>query len=75
MDRGVTLLKGTGMYTNSKKDILLVVVKPNEIPRLKSIVKQYDESAFVVLVPASEIIGNGFEDLDLTTTIKEQKNI
>ena len=72
MDRGVTLLNGTGMYTNSKKDILLVVVKPNEVPRLKAIVKSYDNTAFVVLVPAAEIIGNGFEDLDLTVTIKEK---
>lgn len=71
MGRGVTALSGVGKYSNADKEILLVVVKPSETPKLKSIVRKHDPSAFVVLVSANEIIGNGFEDLDITDTIND----
>lgn len=73
MNRGVTSVTGVGKYSNSDKEILLVIVKPSETPMLKAIIRQYDPSAFVVLVSANEIIGNGFDDLDITDTISEQR--
>lgn len=71
MKRGATLLKGIGMYAHMEKDVLLVVVKPSEIPMVKKIVKIHDPDSFVVESQAREIIGNGFENIDLTTTINE----
>lgn len=73
MGRGATCLNGTGMYANAPRNILMVVVKPGEVPRLKAIVHEQDPSAFIVLTSASEIIGEGFEDLDLTGTINEKQ--
>lgn len=73
MHRGVTSLKGTGKYSNSEKEILLVVVKPNETHILKEIVHRLDPTAFIILVSANEIIGEGFEDTNLTETIQEKK--
>lgn len=72
MNRGVTLLKGQGQYTHNTRDILVVVVKPAEVPKLKKIIKSYDPAAFVILHPATEIIGNGFEDIDLTKTVNNK---
>lgn len=73
MGRGSTLIEGTGMFSGSKKSILLTVVKPNEMPALKSIVQKYDPTAFIILTSAFEIIGEGFEHLDLTNTIQDKK--
>lgn len=73
LGRGVTALNGTGMYLNTDRQILFVVVKPNEVPKLKEIVRQYDPSAFIVLASASEIIGNGFEGTNLTESLEDKK--
>ncbi len=71
MNRGVTSINGTGKFSNSEKEILLAVVKPCETPILKDLVHRLDPKAFVVLVPANEIIGNGFDDINLTGTFSE----
>ncbi|MDD7285681.1 MAG: YitT family protein [Candidatus Fimisoma sp.] len=71
MHRGVTAISGTGKFSNSAREILLTVVKPNETPILKALVHKLDPAAFVVLVSANEIIGNGFEDINLTETIND----
>lgn len=73
MGRGVTALKGTGMYAATDREVLFVVVTPAQIPKLKVIVQKHDPTAFIVLSSASEIIGNGFENLDLTTSINDGK--
>lgn len=73
LGRGVTSLTGTGMYMNTDRQILFVVVKPNEVPKLKSIVREHDPTAFIVLASASEIIGNGFEGTNLTDTVADTK--
>lgn len=75
MQRGVTSINGTGKYSGSHKEILLVVVKPHETPRLKEIVTTLDPSAFVVLVSANEIIGYGFESTNLTETVNNTSAI
>lgn len=73
LGRGVTSLTGKGMYLNTDRQILFVVVKPNEVPALKAIVRHYDPSAFIVLSSASEIIGNGFEGTNLTESLADNK--
>lgn len=73
MGRGVTAFKGVGKYSNNEKEILMVVVKPSETHVLKSIVRKLDPTAFVILVSANEIIGEGFEDTNLTETVSERK--
>lgn len=75
MGRGATCLTGVGMYGGKERQILMVVVKPNEMPRLKAIVHRYDPHAFIILTSAFEIIGEGFEDLNLTSTIHDDDDI
>ena len=75
MGRGATLLEGEGLYSHAEKQILFVVVKPSEVPRLKAIVHKYDRSAFIILSSATEIIGEGFERLDPTTTIHDDDDV
>lgn len=63
MRRGVTALHGRGMYAQQERDVLMVAVTVTEMPHLKSLVRSEDPNAFVVVAPAQEILGRGFEPL------------
>lgn len=60
LNRGVTSLSGRGMYTGKQKDVLLCVLSRKQIPDLKAIVEEIDETAFVIVVEAREVLGEGF---------------
>ena len=66
VDRGVTGLNGKGMYSKQDKTVLLCVVKREEIPVVKNIVKSCDEKAFILLMDAREVLGEGFAPLGLS---------
>jgi len=58
---GVTLLEGVGMYAKSPRHMLMVVVRPREIQRLKAIIEKRDPGAFLVVAWAREVLGGGFK--------------
>lgn len=60
MERGVTILKGTGSFSGKDKEILYCVVSRNEIIRLKTIVEKIDPHAFVTVNDVQDVIGEGF---------------
>ncbi len=64
LDRGVTSLKGTGMYTKSDKEVLLCVLHRRQIPVLKQLVKKIDVKAFVILADVREVLGEGFNSYE-----------
>ena len=57
---GVTHQDGLGMFEKTKRNILMVVVRPREIQRLKHIIQKHDPAAFLVVAWASEVMGGGF---------------
>ncbi len=63
MERGVTILSGTGAYTGSERPVLYCVVTRSEIPTLKQIVHDADPQAFMVIGAAHEALGEGFQPL------------
>jgi uncharacterized membrane-anchored protein YitT (DUF2179 family) len=64
LDRGVTALKGTGMYTGADKQVLYCVLQRGQLPLLKLLVKKTDPSAFVILTDIREVLGEGFKTYD-----------
>lgn len=64
LDRGVTALRGMGMYTRNEKQVLYCVIHRNQITRLKEIVKTVDAKAFVILTEVREVLGEGFKDYE-----------
>lgn len=62
LERGVTLLKGRGMYTKTDKDVLLCVVNRSQFSQVKEIVKEEDPKAFVMVTDMYEVLGEGFTD-------------
>lgn len=63
LERGVTVLYGEGGYTARKRPVLLCAVSQSEVTRLKRLVQRIDPAAFVILSPASEVLGEGFKGL------------
>ncbi len=64
MRRGVTALHGRGMYAQQESDVLLVAVTITEMPQIKALVVAEDPNAFVMVAPAQEVLGRGFQKLD-----------
>ena len=64
MDRGVTQLTARGGYTGEERPTLLCVISRSEITAFKRILREEDESAFVIIVEAHEAIGDGFSVLE-----------
>ena len=63
MERGVTILDGTGAYTNEPRPVLYCVVSRSEVQQLKMIVHETDPKAFMVIGQAHEALGEGFQPL------------
>lgn len=63
LGRGVTGLQGKGMYTNQDKTILICVISPREIARIKDVVLEADSKAFVIVNDSREVLGEGFVEI------------
>jgi uncharacterized membrane-anchored protein YitT (DUF2179 family) len=61
LKRGATIFVGKGAYTRSQRDMVLTVVTQSEVPRLKAMVHEVDEKAFVIVGNANEVLGEGFK--------------
>jgi uncharacterized membrane-anchored protein YitT (DUF2179 family) len=64
LGRGVTSLAGKGMYTGSERSILVCALTVTEAHTLKHAVASEDLKAFVIVSPAQEILGRGFNPLE-----------
>lgn len=64
IDRGVTKIDAHGGYTEADKTLLICVVRPSEVAKVLSIIKKYDETAFVTVSEVGEILGDGFRKLE-----------
>ena len=62
--RGVTLMDGKGMYTNTHHDVVLTCVKNRQLTQFKEIVREVDENAFVIINESTEVRGKGFKELN-----------
>ncbi len=63
LERGVTLLTATGAYSGRERPVILCVAGRQEVPRVKEIVRQEDEKAFMFITEAHEALGEGFAKL------------
>jgi hypothetical protein len=63
LHRGVTRMEGTGAYTGQPHPVLIVALTVTEVNHLKALVSECDPQAFVIVMPAQEILGRGFQPL------------
>ena len=62
LEVGVTYLNGMGAYSNSEKLVILCAMRKQLFPKARTIVKEEDPSAFMIVSNANEIFGEGFKD-------------
>ena len=61
IERGVTGLYGKGMYTNTKKLVLMCVAPRREVARIKMLARKIDPRSFIIITNSREVVGQGFE--------------
>jgi uncharacterized membrane-anchored protein YitT (DUF2179 family) len=63
LSRGVTMWRGTGLYSRKERQILFCAISRSEVNPLKAIIYEVDPAAFVVIGQAHEALGEGFKPL------------
>ncbi len=59
--RGITVLHGKGFYSGIERDVLMVAIRPQQLFRIRSVIKEIDPKAFMIFSNATEVLGNGFK--------------
>lgn len=63
LERGVTSLAGTGMYSGEGRTVLISVISQREVMLVKQIVRDEDQKAFMFITDTHETLGEGFRNL------------
>lgn len=63
LNRGGTFLHGEGMYNGSNKKVIFTVVNRRELAMLEEFIEKIDPKAFLTVMDANEILGQGFKSL------------
>lgn len=62
LDRGVTGVSATGMYSSQDKKMLFCVVSKKEIIELTRIATEIDPKSFIIISDVREVMGEGFRE-------------
>lgn len=65
LGRGVTFLHGEGAYTGDDKKVIFTVITRLEESKLKTIVSEIDDSAFLAIGNIAEVSGGRFKKKDI----------
>jgi uncharacterized membrane-anchored protein YitT (DUF2179 family) len=63
LQRGGTYIPGKGMYNGAEKTIIFTVVNRREMALLQEYIHEIDPTAFLTVLEANEILGEGFKSL------------
>lgn len=62
LERGVTLMNAVGAYSGEPRMAVYCVVSRFEVRKLKSLVRQHDRQAFIVIGDVHDVLGEGFRE-------------
>lgn len=65
LGRGVTYINGEGAYSGDNKKVIFCVINRLEEAKLKEIVTDYDDSAFLAVADIAEVRGGRFKKKDI----------
>lgn len=63
LDRGGTYIHGEGMYNHAEKKIVFTTMSSKELPSLLYHIHETDPKAFVSILDATDVFGEGFNSL------------
>ena len=72
--RGVTALKSIGWYSQKESNVLLIILRKNQMNEVISEIKRIDKKAFVSVTTAKSVYGEGFEEIKTGLNVKKSKN-
>lgn len=58
--RGVTYISGEGCFTHRHRELVFVVIKLTQLAKVRSIVREIDPSAFMIISDVNDVFGRGF---------------
>ena len=61
LERGATFLDGEGSYSHKSTKVVLAVVKKRQLSELKELIMGIDPAAFVIVLEAHQVLGDGFK--------------
>lgn len=61
LERGATIYKAEGAYTNETREVITTVVDRRQFVKLKIFIQNIDKEAFVTVKNVHETLGEGFE--------------
>ncbi|MYL29093.1 DUF2179 domain-containing protein [Halobacillus halophilus] len=65
LGRGVTFLKGEGAFSNDEKKVIFCVINRLEEAKLKALVQEHDEEAFMAIGDIAEVRGGRFKKKEI----------
>ena len=74
VQRGVTALKSVGWYSQKESNVLLIILRKNQMNEVISEIKRIDKKAFVSVTTAKSVYGEGFEEIKTGLNVKKSKN-
>jgi uncharacterized membrane-anchored protein YitT (DUF2179 family) len=63
LERGCTVFEAKGGYTNTYKEVLLIVLKRRELHQLVNEIRRIDPKAFFLVNEARQVYGEGFKEI------------
>jgi uncharacterized membrane-anchored protein YitT (DUF2179 family) len=63
LNRGGTYIEGKGMFNMADRKIIFTVVSRRELALLEEYIHEIDPKAFLTVMDATEILGEGFKSL------------
>ncbi len=73
VNRGCTIINGTGWYTKQDLKILIVMCRKIESVTIFRIVKSIDKDAFITQANVNGVYGNGFDEMKVKIRMMNQK--
>lgn len=61
LERGSTILKGVGSYSQDEKDVVMCACNNKQMYGLRKAIKKVDKKAFLVIMESNEVVGEGFK--------------
>lgn len=59
--RGCTFLKAEGGYSEEDKDVVMCACSTKQMYGIRTLVKEVDPEAFIIIMESNEVVGSGFK--------------
>lgn len=62
VDVGATMVQAMGAYSSEKTEVIMCVMRKQQLVKVRNILKEVDPDAFMIISSANEVFGEGFKD-------------